>query len=546
MTAATSFGNVPLVHAVRGQGCGVTAAAEGVLEEIYVFLERLRTSPGGVGRQPNGFGPGAPNGRPQQAPQLALNRKSFTLPEGVRDWFVPKGIKSPSWMCEGTGTDEELQLHRHVITLYRLGIPTFLREPAKHRLIKFHMSVEAYIREVRLPPAADAAATSRFWGDLRLGLLQFVCQSMAVAAKQMFGVDKPCLAAIFNASGYSATAGRWKVSFRIVFFEQVVSMEIAKRLRDIVIHNLEEAWNREPREGWAAALEPIDHDVGGDPAVAAAAPSRFWEQILDGRVLEPRATLRLVYCDTVSHDLGLPEERPLLPHGIFQMDKVGELQEQFSMRSCNTLLEESAWIRLGSIASEATNPTPFWNAVQIQSVPLMLAPAVAAAFVQPAVAAGPAVARDEWIEYFDVQKGQPYFHNPLLQKTVWQLPPGATAHKPQQYAPQQAQFAPQQAQYAPQQPQYAPQQPQQPQYAPQQPFLPQQFLPPQQHAQPSSQWHAAQQQYTQPVSQQQFPPNQWNRYLSPEGQPYYHNPSTDQTEWSMPAGATVVNGWTGS
>merc|ERR1712203_819758 len=96
-------------------------------------------------------------------------------------------------------------------------------------------------------------------GIIEEGFVGFVLPGMASAIIRVFGFPKRSnLVGVFDASGYSAAAARWKISMRVCFAEIYVSLETARRVRDLTVQELKEAWVDEPKEGWATALEGID------------------------------------------------------------------------------------------------------------------------------------------------------------------------------------------------------------------------------------------------------------------------------------------------
>lgn len=179
--------------------------------------------------------------------------------------------------------------------------------------MKFLVSLEAHVLDECIPE--EESDRIAFWTSLRRGIVWFVVKAMARAALDKFGQPASSnLVAVFDASGFSPASGRWKLSMRINFVERAVAgSQEGRKARDLVVQRLNEAWASCPREGWAAALEPIDQEGDASPEV-----TDFWDRVVDQRAFKPGAMHRLVWCDAIHG--GLPEERPLLPYALLNVD----------------------------------------------------------------------------------------------------------------------------------------------------------------------------------------------------------------------------------
>lgn len=453
--------NLALVNAARGLRHRATAEHEEQLEEVYRFFEKIRLKTASAGS----------NASPSQAgPRLAAIRKCLTLPQDVpRDWFVPRAARrAPGsngrgcwvWSLDSQSQGEdERELWRHVETLYRLGIPTFLRERpgAQTSLL---LSLEAHVLDEYVE-AKDEAARARFWAALRDGVSKLVVSAMAKTALDIFGQSaRRNVVAVFDATGFSPASLRWKLSMRIHFAHRPVAPEIVRRSRDLVVQCLDKEWGSgAPREWWVAALEPIEHArLGGqDPKVddISSVGPKFWEHVIDARAHQQGAHHRLVWCDILQGDL--PEARPLLPYGLFratvQLPSTARVSLGVELESIDLRdVPGDSWSSLGSCWAAVP------QAAQQQAAPRHIAPQQAAAAAQangqqagggatawprtvvgvgagastPGAAAaaaaqcGGTLLHGGWVEYRD-SEGRPYYHHQATQETRWELPAAGRA-----------------------------------------------------------------------------------------------------------------------
>ena len=520
---------VPLVNAFRGLRHRVTAADEDQLEEIYKFFEQLRANP-----LTQGGNLGAARG-----PQLAAVSKRYTLPTGLKDWYVPRAISNPTWSVEKSLDD--IAFTKHVASLHELGIPTFLREVPSPSLMKLFMSLEAHVREECVPREDDEEGRKRFWADLREHFVEYVVSAMADAVLQLFGSrSESNIVAVFDACGFSNAAARWKVSFRVNFVEVAVSQETARRTRDLIVQNLERSWGDVSlREAWAAALEPIQHPpLGCEDAPEAGEGGRvrsFWEFVVDERAHKTRAQHRLVWCDVDQSwgDFTLPEDRPLVPFALLNVMLRGAGERGKLEHMSVEEVTRAKWVRLGSTATIAAVATPFWNEAAAYPAALHAAAALPAAAALQAPQAQPAAATqppetNQYVQYSSQQGGKPYYYHLATRQSVWVLPPGAVLVQQQQQPVHQQ---PLQQQQPPLQ--------QRPLHQLQQ----QQQLPLQQQS-VQQQQPPLQQQPLQELQQQQLPlqqhSDQWRRIFDETGRPYYHNLKTDEVRWEPPVSANMV------
>mmetsp|Transcript_97037 Transcript_97037/g.313342 ORF Transcript_97037/g.313342 Transcript_97037/m.313342 type:complete len:450 (+) Transcript_97037:60-1409(+) len=406
--------NIDLVRSVRGLRHKVGPLDEALLEEIYLFLEGLRAkAPALAGPRSGGL------------------RKVLTLPPQVRDWYVPREMAGrPQWLVQSDA--EEQQLHRHLATLHRLGIPTFLREQPQLALMRLFMSVETHVQDVFVPE--EEPARTAFWAALKEGVVQFVVSAMAEAVVQLFGTKASSnLVAVLDGSGFSVADCRWKLSLRISFLEIAVSSDTARRARDLLIERLDEVWARTPLEGWAAALEAVDRTLPGAEGADAAAPRpSLWESAVDERAFQKGSQHRLVWCDTALGELMLPEQRPLEPHALLHASlQAGGMPEVRRVKAAEDLAD-SDWVRLGSTWTAAQAATEFYNVRPSRRRPFVATPQSRPAAAQGPAAAGAEAPADAWCEY-RTPEGQLYYYRPATGETAWALPPGASlAPGPQQ------------------------------------------------------------------------------------------------------------------
>jgi len=426
--------NLAVVHATRGLRNQAAAQHEEALEEVIQLLERLRVK--------------------QSNPRSDAIPKVLTLPTDFKDWYLARNLENPQWRVQSDG--DEKQLHAKVARLHQLGIPTFLREERPPSLMKLFVSLEAHVLDASLPAESEKAA---FWSSLHDGLTRLVVAGMAEVALELFGSQAGSnLVAVFRASGYSIAARRWKASLRVNFLELAVTLDTARRARDLLIERLAATSSAIPREGWAASLAAIDR--GGATADTADGlscsmweqPQSFWARVVDERAFETQAQYRLVWCDVAHGDLLLPEERPLLPHALLLASarRGGGVEQR---REEAQELPAGDWVRLGSPWTPLTAATAFWSQSDAgQERALARAPGellsngwtkhytpAGAAYYQrpgsretfwqipaeappappPAVATAPS-----WISY-KTQDGQVYYWNRQTNTTHWTLPEGA-------------------------------------------------------------------------------------------------------------------------
>ncbi|CAK0892674.1 unnamed protein product [Prorocentrum cordatum] len=219
--------NAALVMCARGARNQVSSVHEKQLEEIYTCFERLRVRPL------------AERKAPRRGPEPAALKapKALTLPEGLRDWFVNRGVQGlPQW-CAATQADEQ-QLCRHVVALHRLGVPPFFREQLQPLIMKLFVSLEARVPSARIP--ADDARRAEFWPELKDSLVRLAVPAMAEVVFELFGRSSS-LVVVLDASGWSPAAGHWKVSQRICFVDVAVSLDTARRARGMLVRRLERA-----------------------------------------------------------------------------------------------------------------------------------------------------------------------------------------------------------------------------------------------------------------------------------------------------------------
>lgn len=443
--------NAALVLAARGSRNQITKELEEQLEEIYQFFDRLRVKQGSSSSS-NGCVAGATGARGGVNPAMAARpRKVLTFPQGQqRDWFVPRNAGRVQWCLEADA--DENALHKHVVSLHRWGIPTFLREQPRPALMKLFMSLEAHVQSSALPQ--DESTESEFVSTLKEQFVRRVATCSAQAARQLFGDSQPSdIVAVFDASGFSVATGRWKLSFRICFVERAVSVDTAKRARDLLISRLE-ATALEPQEAWLASLEAVERGQQGSAAIGGY-DHGFWERTVDDRAFQKGAQHRLVWCDIAQGDPELPEERPLLPYGLFTLtvqSSTGKVDME-AVKEQN--LAEEHWITLGSSWTAQTAPTEFWNvgcaryrdvyshgqgaggvsqaayangafggaggSCAVRGVPQAAAEAPQQQGTAP-VAAAISTSGVSWIPYRSVG-GRLYFHNSATSQTVWELQP---------------------------------------------------------------------------------------------------------------------------
>ena len=420
-----------MVVSTRGMRNEVTPANEELLDEIFRFFERVRLK-----------APDATNAKDQNRP--VGPKKILSLQTShLRDWYVPRTVGNgrPNWMLE-TDNDEE-QLHRHVAALHKLGIPTFLQEQPQPSLMKLFFSLEAYVVDNVIP--TEEAARTTFWMTLKEGFVGFVLSGMAAAVIQVFGEAKSSnVVAVFDASGYSAVAARWKISMRVCFAEIHVSLATAKLVRDFVIKRVQEAWIDEPKEGWTIALEGIDRRTakGSNAGVADAnqgAPQSLWENVFDERAYYRGAHHRLVCCDVaqglaeVVHGEQL-EQRPLVRHGIFHLVATRTYRAEVS--AVTDELSDHDIAKLGSTWTAAIEPTVFASERRSTKSSLAAPPAAVLAIgvdeKRGQQSASPVTSLADpnvWIIYH-ASDGAVYYHCEATKQTVWHVPPGAVLLAP--------------------------------------------------------------------------------------------------------------------
>merc|ERR1712014_300199 len=106
-------------------------------------------------------------------------------------------------------------------------------------------------------------------------------KAMAQVVAQLFGTKlRINLVAAFDASGSSLAAARPKLSQRICFVEIAVTVETLRFARDLIVQQLERAWELQPREGWAAAIEPVGKGARLSKTFG------LWQSIVDDRACE--------------------------------------------------------------------------------------------------------------------------------------------------------------------------------------------------------------------------------------------------------------------
>eukprot|EP00419_Tripos_fusus_P052739 CAMPEP_0172805270 /NCGR_PEP_ID=MMETSP1075-20121228/5674_1 /TAXON_ID=2916 /ORGANISM="Ceratium fusus, Strain PA161109" /LENGTH=451 /DNA_ID=CAMNT_0013643951 /DNA_START=35 /DNA_END=1390 /DNA_ORIENTATION=- len=385
-----------VVHAFRGTQNQVSQHHEGILENIWRFLEDLRV--------------------PTEATTSRSEGRIVTLPKDFLDWYVPRSAQSPTWELRSAA--EETQLHKHLATLHNLGIPTFLREQQPTSLSKFSATLEVLLEEDCLPQPGSTRNT--FWAALQEGLVQFAVAAVAEVAVLLFGpTANSTLIAIYDASGYSLADCHWKMSLRINCIELAVTHETARHARGLIIERLQKAWPKILRETWA---KPLLFQVEQRP----------WES----EVLESEKHQRMVWCDVAQGESMLPENCPLVPYALLHVvTQSGGLAQLRHMKMADDLPNE-AWAQLGSLWTAAERATDLWHARVPRPTSHATAgrqtdgsqggPSVAHAstpIAQSPSAVAPVQAQDQhsgWVEY-RTSEGRPYYHKQSTGETVWEL-----------------------------------------------------------------------------------------------------------------------------
>lgn len=329
----------------------------------------------------------------------------------LHDWYVPRNApRNSRWVLDSDL--EEQFLHRHVGTLYRLGIPTFLREYSA-KLMKLSVEATAYVPEANLPE--EGPLRNQSWAALKDQFSRLIVSSLAQVVLQMFSTSaKSNLVAVFDASGFSAVDGRWKLSMRLCFVEIAVNVETARKVRDLLISRLGETGGTS--ESWVSALLPPTSDGGRDPPPGGHVPS-FWESIIEERPFLKNAQHRLVWCDAVLGDLELLEERPLIPYTLLNV--TAEADSQPSLESVQDELSDGDWVRLGSSWTAATQATDWWS---VSCPRFRSARAVAPApSLAPATAYANISLASDWVEH-RTEEGRLYFYNRITLQSRWDDP----------------------------------------------------------------------------------------------------------------------------
>jgi len=374
--------NYHMVHAFRGTQNQVSQHHEGILENIWRFLEDLRV--------------------PTEATSSRAGARMLTLPTEFLDWYVPRGVQNPKW--ELRSAPEETQLHKHLANLHNLGIPTFLCEQQPTSLSKFSAMLEVQLEEDCLPQPGSTRNT--FWATLQEGLVQFAVAAVAEVAVNLFGpTANSTLMTIYDASGYSLADCHWKMSLRINCIELSVTRETALHARGLIIERLQQAWPKTLRETWA---KPLLFQVEQRP----------WES----EVLESEKQQRMVWCDVAKGESMLPENCPLVPYALLHVvTQSGGLAQLRHVKMADDLPSE-AWSRLGSLWTSAERATDLWHARCPR--PISSAPAgrlTDGSQGAQSAAIGAQEDHSGWVQYH-TQEGKAYYHRQSTGDTVWELP----------------------------------------------------------------------------------------------------------------------------
>jgi hypothetical protein len=386
----------------------------------------------------------------------------------MTDWFLPRLTEPVNGRHEWwVRPEDEKTLHTHLAYLCRLGIPSFLIERHNKSLMKLFMCPEAYVREASVPPPGDQGAKVAFWSGLKNGFLEFCVHIMAKEVMQMFpennNTRRHLLMAVFDASGYSPDVDRWKLSFRICFFEIPVTCEGALQARDLFVSKLDSAWEhlQEHAESWVAAVEPIQR-----PASSADSQCSFWAPILDEGPFRIGAQHRLVFCDTVSGDKTflLPEGRPLMPRCLYKAKMDANTGRVSVSLHVSENMSDADWAEVGSVWTTYGAPIEPWQRSNQQQSRSSASQQRSAQRSAATSAQSPQQGRPTqiptWKEYrspegqpyyyntetgktswtdpvhvsweeFRNENGIPYYHNRYLEKTEWTLPEGAQIQRRQ-------------------------------------------------------------------------------------------------------------------
>jgi len=278
--------------------------------------------------------------------------------------------------------------------------------------MKFFVSIDVYVRESFVPTADDDDGFAGLWTSMKEGLVNYTVRAMAEAAVQLFGgKTKSNLVAVFDASGYSVAAGRWKASLRICFVEIAVNLNTARQAHQVVTSRLSQASARGLPD-WAAALEVA---AGGEQIKDTL------RCILDERVLERTAFHRLVWCDTSHGEMEMPEGRPLVPHLLLHVAAEPGGHITIEPSRLGDELSDNDWVRLGSTWTCATTATEIWHDNTKPQPSAAMSQSATPNGGQPAPRAANSRGQDTWWEY-RADDGRPYYYHASSGDTVWELP----------------------------------------------------------------------------------------------------------------------------
>lgn len=378
-----------LVNAWYGRSHQCTSKAEKELQEIFVFFDKCRVKQLTADVAP-------PVQQDTTEATKGKKERVYSMPGKFRDWYTARisGFRAIEFKFDQEDVDRVLS--EYLKKLCDWSMPTVLVEPLPLQLHKLFFSVEAYVGDVPEPPECDTEPWRKYLKNLKDTFLDHVLKAVSHIVRDTFNEPKN-LVVVFDASGWSWTACRWKLSLRLNWGEIAVAVDTARRQRETIVNFLESS----PQPDWISKLEGIDHKEpanvdkrqntrhdGYDAPAAKEGPKKFWNKIFDFRCFQKWSLARLVFCDAFDED-DQAQRRPLMPYNFFHVtaeplppNGSGEVIVRREQKNFTA----AQWIQLGSLKTHLKAPTAFWNHKLHAKQPVLFASGAAPRAITSAIA----------------------------------------------------------------------------------------------------------------------------------------------------------------
>eukprot|EP00450_Noctiluca_scintillans_P004603 CAMPEP_0194495684 /NCGR_PEP_ID=MMETSP0253-20130528/13199_1 /TAXON_ID=2966 /ORGANISM="Noctiluca scintillans" /LENGTH=337 /DNA_ID=CAMNT_0039336977 /DNA_START=77 /DNA_END=1087 /DNA_ORIENTATION=- len=247
------------------------------------------------------------------------------------DWWQHSKSSCKLAIAEDNTLD---MLHKHISTLYDLGIPLTLTEKRTPEI--------RFIQDIEILGTRDDKVSVEEILDPATKLMNVLGRAMG----EIYTTQTNLIAAVFDSTGVCRTKGVMKTSVKIVWSNIIVDKDRAARIHDFVVHKFKECQDQEVKDFSAR--------------VTGYNTENHWGGIFSDAIYFGRFGVRMPLCDRVSPaPLKKPEQRPFKPVALLQFNFAdNQLAE---VKRLDEQPEGFQWVQIGCIRRDVGTPLTDWT-----------------------------------------------------------------------------------------------------------------------------------------------------------------------------------------